>query len=219
MDQALEILPSDYWRWWLLANAPETSDSDFTWAAFQTGVNKDLADVLGNFVSRVTKFCRSKFGERVPEGGAYGPAEQALAAELDARLGACATAMEAIELRRAAAELRAAWVAGNEYLQRAAPWTVFKTDPEAAAAQVRCGLNLIRLYAIVSRPFIPDASDAMFRALGLDPETEAAWPTSAAAALDALAPGLAFTVPENLFRKIDDAERAALEARFAGGAG
>jgi methionyl-tRNA synthetase len=37
-------------------------------------VNKDLADVLGNFVSRVTKFCRSKFGEAVPEGGAYGPA-------------------------------------------------------------------------------------------------------------------------------------------------
>ena len=63
MDQALDILPSDYWRWWLLSNAPEGSDSDFTWEAFQTGVNKDLADVLGNFVSRVTKFCRSKFGE------------------------------------------------------------------------------------------------------------------------------------------------------------
>ncbi|PKP63271.1 MAG: methionine--tRNA ligase, partial [Alphaproteobacteria bacterium HGW-Alphaproteobacteria-8] len=72
MDQALEIMPSDCWRWWLLANAPEGSDSDFTWSAFQAGVNKDLSDVLGNFVSRVTKFARSKFGETVPEGGAYG---------------------------------------------------------------------------------------------------------------------------------------------------
>jgi methionyl-tRNA synthetase len=52
MDQALEILPADYWRWWLLSHAPETSDSEFTWDAFQAGVNKDLADVLGNFVSR-----------------------------------------------------------------------------------------------------------------------------------------------------------------------
>ncbi len=216
MDQALEIMPSDYWRWWLLANAPESADSDFTWAAFQTGVNKDLADVLGNFVSRVTKFCRSKFGEQVPEGGAYGPEEAALAAELDTRLAAAAKAMEAVEIRRAAQEIRGAWVAGNEYLQRAAPWAVFKEDPARAAAQVRCGLNLVRLYAIVSRPFLPDASDAMFAALGLDPETESRWPDGAQAALSALPPGHAFTVPENLFRKIDDAERSDLEARFAG---
>ena len=47
--------------------------------------------------------------------------------------------MEAIEVRKAAAELRAIWVAGNEYLQAAAPWTVFKTDPEQAAALVRMG--------------------------------------------------------------------------------
>ena len=78
MDDALDILPSDYWRWWLLSNAPEGSDSDFTWESFQTGVNKDLADVLGNFVSRVTKFCRSKFSEAVPEGGALGALEAEL---------------------------------------------------------------------------------------------------------------------------------------------
>ncbi len=75
MDQALDILPADYWRWWLLSHAPESSDSEFTWDNFQVSVNKDLADVLGNFVSRITKFCRSKFGEVVPEGGTYGPAE------------------------------------------------------------------------------------------------------------------------------------------------
>ena len=69
MDQALEILPADYWRWWLLSHAPENADSEFTWENFQAGVNKDLADVLGNFVSRVTKFCRAKFGEAVPAGG------------------------------------------------------------------------------------------------------------------------------------------------------
>ena len=50
MDQALEILPADYWRWWLLSNAPESSDAEFTWENFQANVNKDLADVLGNFV-------------------------------------------------------------------------------------------------------------------------------------------------------------------------
>src|SRR6056297_2012100 len=86
MDQALEILPSDYWRWWLLANAPESGDSDFTWESFQGVVNKDLADVLGNFVSRVTKFCRARFSEAVPEGGAYGAREEALTAAIGRRL-------------------------------------------------------------------------------------------------------------------------------------
>ncbi|HMQ42113.1 MAG TPA: methionine--tRNA ligase, partial [Paracoccus sp. (in: a-proteobacteria)] len=62
MDDALSLLPADYWRWWLLSHAPESGDSEFTWENFQQSVNKDLADVLGNFVSRITKFCRSKFG-------------------------------------------------------------------------------------------------------------------------------------------------------------
>jgi methionyl-tRNA synthetase len=213
MDQALEILPSDYWRWWLLANVPETSDSNFTWESFQAGVNKDLADVLGNFVSRVTKFCRSKFGEVVPAGGDYGPAEAAVTAEIAARLAAYEGHMEAIELRKGAQELRAIWVAGNEYLQAAAPWTAVKTDPDRAAAITRFALNLVRLYAVLSRPFLPDASDAMLKALRLEGGD---WPADVAAALAALPAGHGFDTPEVLFAKIDDASREAMAARFAG---
>ncbi|TYO91293.1 methionine--tRNA ligase [Oceanicella actignis] len=216
MDQALEILPADCWRWWLLANAPESSDSDFTWEAFQNGVNKDLADVLGNFVSRVTKFCRSRFGEQVPAGGAWGEAERALVEELRRRLAAYEAHWDALEIRKAAAELRAMWVAGNEYLQRAEPWARFKTDPEAAAAAIRFALNLTRLYAIVSRPFIPQTSDRIFAALRLAPETERDWPRDVEAALRALPEGHAFETPPTLFAKITDEQRAELEARFAG---
>jgi methionyl-tRNA synthetase len=217
MDQALEILPADYWRWWLMANVPEGSDANFTWESFQAGVNKDLADVLGNFVSRVTKFAAARFGATVPAGGGYGETEAAVTADLARRLAAYEASMEAIELRKAAQELRAIWAAGNEYLQSAAPWTAIKTDPERAAAITRFGLNLIRLYAVLSRPFVPDAAAAMLAALGLD---GAEWPADdLAAALDALAPGQFFTVPPVLFAKLDDARRAELEARFAGTAG
>ncbi len=213
MDQALEILPPDYWRWWLLSRAPETGDSEFTWPSFQADVNKDLADVLGNFVSRVTKFCRSKWGEVVPEGGEWGEAEHALAAEIDRRLRAYERHMEAIEVRKAAAELRALWVAGNEYLQAAAPWAVYKTDPARAAVIVRLGLNLIRLYAIVSAPFIPDASATMLAAMGTDDD---AWPRDTEAALTALERDHAFAVPDVLFAKITDEERLDWQTRFAG---
>ncbi|MEL7080878.1 MAG: methionine--tRNA ligase [Pseudomonadota bacterium] len=213
MDQALEILPADYWRWWLLSNCPETSDAEFTWELFQAGVNKDLADVLGNFVSRVTKFCRSKFGEVVPEGGANGPAEKALIEDLSARVARYQDRMAAMDVRKSAQELRAIWVAGNEYLQAAAPWSVFKEDPDLAAAQVRLALNLAALYAALSSPFIPDAAETLRKALNLDTLD---WPEDVPAALETLAPGHGFTVPDVLFAKISDEDREAWQVRFAG---
>ena len=214
MDQALELLPADYWRWWLLSHAPENSDAEFTWENFQTSVNKDLADVLGNLVSRVTKFCRSKFGETVPEGGQTGPRELELMNVLAGHLASYETRMEAIEVRKSAQSLRAMWVAGNEYLQEAAPWSTFKTDPDQAAAQIRLALNLIRVYAIVARPFIPDTSVRIMAALASD---DWSWPDDLAAALDILPAGHGFTVPDVLFAKITEDQRTEWEARFAGG--
>lgn len=213
MDQALDILPADYWRWWLLSHVPETSDSEFTWESFQSGVNKDLADVLGNFASRVTKFCRSKFSEAVPEGGTPGVAEAKLIADLTAKVREYEGHMEAVEIRKAAAALRAAWVLGNEYLQEVAPWSTFKTDPEQAAMQIRLALNLIRLYAVISAPFIPDASAELLTAMHAE---DAGWPDDVEAALTALPAGHAFDVPEVTFRKITDTEREEWQERFAG---
>ena len=213
MDQALELLPADYWRWWLLSHAPESSDAEFTWENFQASVNKDLADVLGNFVSRVTKFCRSKFGEEVPSGGEYGPAEEALIAELTTRLAAYQTHMEAMEVRKSSQELRAIWVAGNEYLQSAAPWAAFKEDPERAAAIVRISLNLIRFYAVLSAPFIPDTAETLTKALRLEGID---WPADVAEALTTLPAGHGFDVPDNLFAKIADEDVEAWQAKFSG---
>ncbi len=213
MDQALEILPADYWRWWLLSNAPESSDAEFTWENFQANVNKDLADVLGNFVSRITKFCRSKFGEVVPEGGSYGEQEEKLIADITTRLREYETHMNAIDVRKAAAELRAIWVAGNEYLQSAAPWSTLKEDPETAAAQVRLGLNLIRLYAVLSAPFIPSTAARMMEAMQTSDDT---WPSDVAEALSHLTAGHEFSVPDVLFAKITDEQREEWQDRFAG---
>ncbi len=213
MDQALSILPADYWRWWLLSHAPESSDAEFTWENFQAGVNKDLADVLGNFVSRVTKFCRSKFGEVVPEGGTDLPIDDALLTELTNRIRTYEAHMEAIEVRKAANELRAIWVLGNEYLQETAPWSTYKTDPELAASQIRFALNLIPIYAALSAPFIPDTAETLTKAMQLD---TAAWPDDVAAALTSMAAGHSFTVPDNLFAKVTDEQRDEWKERFAG---
>ncbi|MEM8988285.1 MAG: methionine--tRNA ligase [Pseudomonadota bacterium] len=214
MDQALEILPADYWRYYLMANAPEGSDTSFTLEHFASVVNKDLADVLGNFVNRILKFCRSKFGEAVPDGGAPGAPEQALYAELDRRIKSYTDFLEEMEFRKAFAELRAIWAAGNEYLTQAAPWAAFKTDPEAAALGVRTGINLIRVFALLAHPVIPFTSEKILGALGLDQEA-VEWPDgSAEVLLNVLQPGHAFTIPDVLFAKIDDDALAAWGERF-----
>ena len=214
MDQALELLPADYWRWHLMANAPESDDASFTLEHFASVANKDLADVLGNFVNRITRFCASKFGEQVPGEGAYGATEEKLIADLDAKIKSYTDNLEAMEFRKAFADLRGIWVAGNEYLQVAAPWTAFKTDPAAAAASVRAALNLIVLFAALSRPVIPYTADRMVAIFGLDPEEAGKWPTSAKAALEALKPGHAFAPADVLFKKIEDEQVAEWREKF-----
>jgi len=216
MDTALEILPADYWRYYLMANAPENSDSNFTFEHFAGVVNKDLADVLGNFVNRVTKFCAARFDGKVPEGGVYGPEEHALIADLDARVMTYVEYFEAIEYRKALAELRAIWVAGNEYLTRAAPWTAIKTDRDRAAVGVRMGLNLAHVFAHLSWPIIPTTARKIHDSFGETPEI-IPWPEGPMAELlDQFEPGQVIPVPNVLFAKITDEQVAEWTLRFGG---
>lgn len=215
MDAALEILPPDLWRWYLTANSPEGSDTAFTWEQFASAVNRDLADVLGNFINRILKFNESKFEGVVPAGGEPGPLEEKLFADVSARLADLSEQMDAIEIRKSAQALRALWVVGNEYLQEAAPWTAIKTDRDRAAVIVRTALNLAALYAKISAPFIPFAAEKIGDAFGLD--FPAAWPSNdAKAELDTLTVDAPVTVPEVLFKKIEDEQIADWTARFGG---
>lgn len=215
MDQALELLPADYWRWYLISQSPEGSDSSFTWEQFQSAVNKDLADVLGNFANRILKFTESKFGGVVPEGGEAGPLEEKLYADLSALLAEATEAFEAMEMRKAAQAVRRIWVLGNEYLQEAAPWTAFKTDVERAGVIVRHGLNLVRLYAVLAQPLMPFAAQSIADCVGVELPLD--WPTTdAQAELSKLPAGATVRSGEVLFKKIDDDMVADWAARFGG---
>lgn len=216
MDKALEEFPADYWRYWLIANAPESNDSSFTFSAFSQMVNADLADNLGNFVSRCLKLTQSRFSAAVPEGGTPGEAEHDLATALDTRVAAYTDHMAAMQYRRSADELRAIWALGNNYIAHNQPWTVVKTDPDRAACILRTCINLVRLYAVLAWPIIPESSGRLLACLGLD-ETQPDWPSRPVAEeLDTLKPGHAFEVPPPLFQKIADEKVAELIERYGG---
>ena len=216
MDQALDIAPSDYWRWHLIANAPESSDAAFTWEEFQASVNSDLANVLGNFVNRITKYCAGKFDGKVPEGGEAGAAEDWLVKELGTRIPQLVEYYEAREFRKAMAETRAIWAAGNEYLTQAAPWTHYKTDVEQAAVGVRTGLNLVALFGVIAQPIIPDAAKKILDAMNI-PEVNRTWNfRTVQEAITALPIGLEINAPDVLFAKIEDADVETWSERFGG---
>ncbi|MEV6425111.1 methionine--tRNA ligase [Streptomyces sp. NPDC051662] len=215
-DAALELLPADYWRYFLIANAPESDDTSFSWEHFTTTVNKDLADTLGNFVNRVLSFSRKRFGDAVPAGKPAGEAEARLGEEIAGLLAEYEGHMETLQFRKAAAALRALWSAGNSYLEEKAPWLEIKSDEEGAALSLRTAMNLIHLYAVVSEPFIPASSRAMREAFALTDDT-ASWVTAEEAkALASVPAGTAFTVPPVLFAKISDEDLAAYRERFGG---
>lgn len=196
-DTALEACPADCWRWWLAANAPESSDTDFTVERFVDGVNKDLGDVFGNLVNRCLSFAAARFDSTVPEPGELGPLEQQLFRDLDVRLASLRAHHETLAFRKAAEDVRAIWKLANAYLSEAAPWTAMKTDRTRAATIVHTGLELVRIAALVAWPFIPFAAEEVLDCLG----EPVIWP----AGTDAVPAGRKIRVPPVLFPKISAA--------------
>ncbi len=219
MDQALDIAPSDYWRWHLIANAPESSDTAFTWEEFQLSVNSDLANVLGNFVNRITKYACGKFEGKVPGGGKRTAAEEWLLKELNQRIPLLISFYEKREFRKAMSETRAIWAAGNEYLTQAAPWTHYKTDINQAAMGVRVGLNLVSLFGILAQPIIPDAASKILDAMNI-PENNRSWNFGSSEnitkLIDALPFGHEINSPDVLFAKIEDNDVEIWAEKFKG---
>lgn len=215
IDQALDVLPADYWRYTLIATAPESSDSAFTWEQLQTKVNKDLADNLGNFINRILKFAASRFNSRIPDGGTPGVSEHRLEADCKELMDTIRKCLHNLEFRKANEALCALWTLGNQYTNEQAPWGLIKENPEQAAMVIRTCINLIRIYAIAASPFIPFTAQKIFDALHVSPAERT---SSFASAVDfsVLPPNRPFDVPPPLFQKLDDEQISELRSRFGG---
>jgi len=196
LDTALNIAPSDCWRYALMASAPETDDTDFTMSRFVDIVNKDLNGMLGNFVSRVCKLSNKNFGDVVPNGGEIDPE---LAIKINEKLNDLTNAMEKCEFRDSVFALRSLWAIANEYMTVKEPWALVKNgDMNGAAVALNECFQMIDLFARVSAPFIPDASDKMQNVFEI--KHDLSWPTKYE---HRIKNGEKFVVPENLFNRLE----------------
>ena len=217
-EDAVQEFPADYWRYWLMANAPESSDSSFTFESFVNTVNKDLNGVLGNFAQRVMKMTASKLGAQIPEGGELQAEDKELIKVLQSRVQDYFKYLNEMEFRKAAAELRAIWVEGNNYISTTEPWMVIKEDETRAATILRLCLNLVRIYAILSAPFMPDTAEKIMAKFGL---TSKDMPSlkdfSVEKEMSALKAGHKFEAGEALFERITPEKAAELQQKYSGG--
>jgi methionyl-tRNA synthetase len=206
LDQAVELLPADYWRWYLMSNAPEGNDLSFTWESFQATCNADLCNNFGNFVNRIVRYTESKFDSKVPEIDMdyIGEDEIKLIDDVTEKINLITEHHTNIEIRKAANETRALWSIGNEYLAKSAPWANIKENPKKAGTSVAIGLNLCVLISEINTPFIPETSKTILEAFGYNFET-AKWPDKK---INLWENGLEVSQPIGklpiLFQKLDD---------------
>ena len=214
-EDALKEYPADYWRYWLMSNIPEASDTSFTFELFAGIINKDLNGVLGNFVSRVLKMTSSKIGNVVPDGGELGELEEKLINTLQTRTNDYFKYMNEMEFRKAFAELRAIWVEGNNYISEAEPWVVIKEDVEKASQILRTCINLIRIFAILSAPLMPSTSEKMLQKLGsTSSDTPSLKDFNIKEEITKIKAGTPFEVGDMLFERITEERIAELKEKY-----
>lgn len=216
MSDAAEMLPVDYWRYYLMANAPETNDSSFTWEHFAATVNKDLADTFGNFVNRALRLTEKYFGKEVPAGGAPGDSEAELATQLSKLLDEYRDHHATMQYRKALQSLKAIWTLGNTYFDRQEPWKSIKTDKDGTACTLRTAINLVRIFSVAAYPIIPFTSERVLTALGIGEAAPTWFSDSIQKELQVLEAGHPFEIPPPLFEKIDDDQVATWAERFGG---
>jgi len=166
VDEAIAYHGADALRYFLLREVGFENDGDFTWERFDARYTSELADTLGNLVSRSLTMIVNYRGALVPRD----PRNYDTPLEAAARtaLAAYARAMDANHLPEAAAQLIALASAANRYVEETAPYKLAK-QPDRAAELDSVLANLARTVArlaVLAQPFLPTTAKTVWATLG-----------------------------------------------------
>jgi methionyl-tRNA synthetase len=210
VDEALELFPADYWRYFLMSTRPETKDSNFSWELFIEKVNGDLNDTFGNFIHRTLTFIDTQFNGKIPRLEAPDADAEETLRTLKDRVKTVADEIENCRLQTAANVMISISRIGNQYLNEKEPWNLIKKNRDEAANIFNVAAQIAKALAIVSAPFIPFAAEEIWKTLNMPGNIhEQEWTE----ALRPLPPDHKIAKPKPLFKKIDVDEKE-LEKRL-----
>ena len=203
IDEALELFPPDYWRFFLMATRPESKDSNFSWDVFLEKVNADLNDTLGNFIHRTLTFINTKFGGEIPY-PKLTEEDQAVLQAIREKVETVAKEFEETKLQSAANTLISMGRVGNQYLNEKEPWKLVKTDKEKAATVLYVTAQVVKAIAVVSAPLMPNTAERIWQTLNLEGTVHTSIWTEA---LKPMESGHLIARATPLFQKIDADEK------------
>ena len=201
LHEYLQDMPGkqDVLRYVLTANAPETTDNNFTWEDFQDRNNNELVAVYGNFVNRALQLTKKYWDGKVPACGVMTDEDKATLDEFKDVKMRVEQLLDKFRFREAQKEAMMLARIGNKYIADSEPWKVWKTDPQRVETILNIALQLVANLAIAFEPFLPFSSKKLCKMLNIDHfEWEQLGST------DLLKAGHQLAEPELLFEKIED---------------
>ncbi len=200
-------IPADVYRYYLLINRPETSDTTFAWKDLQEKSNNELLANLGNLVNRTLKFIAQYQDNTVREAVLD---EIALnfrtwIAEEAVTVG---NELEACREKDALKRIMLMSQKANAYFQEQAPWKTRTEDPESCARAMYVLANTIKDLSILIGPFLPTTAARMREQLGLTAAPQ--WSDIGALSLHGV-----IGTPSALFARIEDKDLERIKAQLA----
>ena len=169
-DNAIESgIPCEVWRYYLLVNRPEVSDSVFLWDDFAAKNNSELLNNLGNFVNRTLSFIAAKFGRVIPalHADTIKDLEKETIVKINEQVKIYFDSMEKVQLKDGIKTAMAISRLGNEYMQLAKAWELFKSEPIRCGQSVNFSVQIIYLLVSLLQPYIPSFSTKVAAQLNL----------------------------------------------------
>ncbi|TXT61173.1 MAG: Methionine--tRNA ligase [Promethearchaeota archaeon] len=200
INEALEIAPLDYWRFNLVYNRPEKSDTSFLWSEFENNINT-LNDIIGNFIHRTLTFINNKFESKIPEKIKLDERDEQFVVKLKTISEQIEFYLGQFELRKALREIVEYAREGNIYLNDKAPWHIIKKNKKAAGHVFNLCAQFAYSLAILLGPFIPNTSKKILELLNLEKDlNELGWDSIDENKLET---GKEIKKAEPLFEKLD----------------
>ena len=238
-DQAESTgIPSEVWRYYLLSNRPETSDTDFKWDDFVAKNNNELLSNLGNLVNRILAFTEKNFKGKIPkfhEEKVDDTTKEFFKNIID-KFKAYVKAMSGAQIREGCKIFMEISSLGNGYLQVSEPWNLLKENDEkydlTKAETIFYILNnFLRFIGALAEPFMPSFSAKLYEIMNVKYEGDSLTllgivndfieknPSDAnnfLVKVKLVEEGQAINQPKPLFKEITQEENNAFKERFRG---